>query len=175
VQVPRIVPLPDHLAPDSINLLERAARQRGADATCLSADGRRLVAIYFLGYAVEMCLSAAYFRSIGFAPNTPIDRETRRRRMAQARQILLPDGQPLMSCDPHPLVGWARYLEWQRNLSGGLSDPERERLREAIRRAGIVYRHWRPELRYKLTQAQAPQLAEVRLAAEWFIQNIGRL
>jgi hypothetical protein len=81
----------------------------------------------------------------------------------------------LMSSDPPPLVGWSRYLEWQRNLSGSLRDQERERLREAIRRAGIVYRHWRPELRYKLTEVREVQLAEVRFATEWFIQHLGRL
>lgn len=171
----RIAPLADHLAPDSIGLWERAARQRVADADSLSANGRRLVAVYFLGYAVEMCLCAAYFRSVGFAPGTAIDRETRRRRMTQARQIQASDGRPLMSGDPHPLVGWARYLEWQRDLSGKLSDQARGRLREAVRRAGVVYRHWRPELRYKLTEASAVQLSEVRLAAEWFLQNSGRL
>jgi hypothetical protein len=103
VPVSRIVPLADHLAPDSINLLERAAKQRVADAACLSADGRRLVAIYFLGYAVEMCLTAASFRSVGFAPNTPIDRETRKRRMIQVRQVQSSDGQPLMSSEPRRL------------------------------------------------------------------------
>jgi hypothetical protein len=173
--VSRIVPLAEHLAPDSINLLERAARQRAADAACLSADGRRLAALYLLGYAVEMCLTAAYFRSVGFAINAPIDRETRKRRMTQARQIEGSDGQPLMSSDPHPLVGWARYLAWQRDLSGHLTGQERDRLREAVRRAAIVYHHWRPELRYKLTEAREPHLAEVRLATEWFLQNLGRL
>src|SRR5262249_28977016 len=156
VQVSRIVPLADHLAPDSISLLERAAKQRVDDAACLSADGRRLIAIYFLGYAVEMCLCAALFRSVGFASGTPIDRETRKRGITRAGQIQSSDGQPLMSGDPPPLVGRARYLEWQRGLSGALSDQERGRLREAVRRAGIVYRHWRPELRYKLTEAGEP-------------------
>jgi len=122
-----------------------------------------------------MCLASACFRSIGFALNTPIDRETRKRRMTHARQRRLPDGEPLMSSDPHPLVGWARYLEWQRKLSATLSRQEGQRLREAVRRAAIVYRHWRPELRYKLTEAREPQVAEVRLSAEWFIQNLGRL
>jgi hypothetical protein len=173
--VSRIVSLADHLAPDSINLLERAAKQRMTDAACLSADGRRLTAVYFLGHAVEMCLCAAFFRSVGFAPNTPIDRDTRKRRMTHARQIQASDGQPLMSSDPHPLVGWARYLEWQRGLSGALSNQERGRLGEAVRRAGIAYRHWRPELRYKVTEVGAPVLAEVRMAAEWFIQHLGRL
>ncbi len=170
-----IVPLAEHLAPDTITRLERAAKQRVADADCLNSNGRRMVALYLLGYAVEMSLSATYFRSVGFALNTPIDRETRKRRMTQARQIRSPDGEPLMSSDPHPLVGWARYLEWQRELSGAPSDQEKARLRESIRRAGIVYRHWRPELRYKLTEARGPQFAEVRLAVDWFVQNLGRL
>jgi len=173
--VSRVHALADHLAPDSISLLERSAQQRVSDATCLSKDGRRLVALYLLGYAVEMCLAAAYFRSVGFAPNAPIDRETRKRRMAQARQIQAVDGMPLMSSDPHPLVGWARYLQWQRQLSETLGQPEQGRLREAVRRAEIVYRHWRPELRYKSTEVREAQLAEVRFAAEWFIQNLRRI
>jgi len=173
--VSRVHALADHLAPDSISLLERSAQQRVNDATCLSTDGRTLIALYLLGYAVEMCLAAAFFRSDGFAPNTPIDRETRKRRMAQARQIQAEDGVPLMSSDPHPLIGWARYLQWKRRLSETLSQPELERLREAVRRAQIVYRHWRPELRYKSTHVRVAQLTEVRLAAEWFIQNLGRI
>ncbi len=85
-----IVPLADRLAPDSIRLLERGAKQRLDDAAYLSADGRLLLAIYLLGYAVEMCLCAAYFRSVGFAPNTPIDRETRKRRMTQRGRFRRP-------------------------------------------------------------------------------------
>jgi hypothetical protein len=173
--VSRITPLASHLAPDTITRLERAAKQRVDDADCLSSDGRRMAALYLLGYAVEMCLSAAYFRSIGFPLNTTIDREMRKRRMTQARQLRSSDGKPLMSSEPHPLVGWARYLEWQRELSGSLSAQGRARLRESIRRAGIVYRHWRPELRYKLTEVKPPQFVEARLAVEWFVQNLGRL
>jgi len=173
--VSAIVPLADHLAPDTIARLERAAQQRVADADYLNSAGRRTVALYILGYVVEMCLTAAYFRSIRFSETAPIDRETRRRRMTQARQIRASDGESLMSSDPHPLVGWARYLERQRHLSGGVSAREKTRLREAIRRAEIVYRHWRPELRYKVTEVRDLQFAEVRLAVAWFIQNLGRL
>jgi hypothetical protein len=175
VRVSRIAPLSAHLAPDCIIRLERAAEQRVADALCLIAAGRTLGALYFHGHAVEMCLSAAYFRSAGFATTTPIDRETRKRRMTQARQIQSSHGEPLMSSDPHPIVGWARYLKWQRESVGRSSRQEAARLREAVRRAEIIYRHWRPELRYKMTDVREEQLAEVRLAAEWFIQNLGRL
>jgi hypothetical protein len=80
-----------------------------------------------------------------------------------------------MSSDPHPLVGWASLLQWQRLQVGDPSNAERERLRDAVRRASVVYRHWRPELRYKVTDVNEAQLGEVRLATEWFIQRLGLL
>lgn len=80
-----------------------------------------------------------------------------------------------MSSDPHPLDGWARLLEWQRLQVKDVSNADRERLKDATRRASIVYRHWRPELRYKVTDVNPAPLAEVRLATDWFIQHIGRL
>lgn len=171
----QIPDLAAHIAPDNIRQLERSAQQRLDEAACLSANGWALAALYLLGYSVEMCLAAAYFRSAGFDPALPIDRETRKRRMAHARTIQTETGQPLMSGDPHPIVGCARYLRWHRQLSGKLSTQDQKTLTEAVRRAEIVYRHWRPELRYKTTQVQAAQLAEVRLAAEWFNQNVGRI
>lgn len=169
-----VVALAEHLAPDSVRRLERAAKMRVDEAAHLCASKWKLTAVYLLGYSVEMCLAAAYFRSVGFALDVPITPETRIRRMTQARQILSADGEPLMSTDPHPLVGWARYLEWHRAITG-VTEKERERLRDAKHRATIVYRHWRPSLRYKIAEVSERQLAETRISAEWFLQNIGRL
>lgn len=168
-------PLADHLAPDCVARLERAARRRFGEAVDLIERKRFLAAVYLVGYASEMCLTAALFRAAGFTPTMPISRDARQRRMAQARQLVSDDGQTLMSGDPHPPVGWARYLQWQRTAAGNLTGQDRGRLREAVRRAGVIYRHWRPELRYKVTDVRPDQLAEVRLAAEWFVQGIGRL
>src|SRR4051812_7371020 len=103
------VPLAERLAPDTIARLERAAANRFATAELLRKEDRRLAALYFYGYSVEMCLSAAYRRSAGFGANTPIDRDTRQRRMTQARQLRTLAGDFLMNGDPHPLVGWARF------------------------------------------------------------------
>jgi hypothetical protein len=167
----RIIPLADHLAPDSIYRLERAAEQRYDEADRLVSHKRLLAAVYFYGYSVEMCLSVAYYRSAGFPPNAAIDQDTRRRRMAQARQLQTSTGQPLMSSDPHPLVGWARFLEWQRSASATLSAKESQRLKECIHRAESVYKHWRPELRYKTTDVTPNQLGEVRGAASWFLDH----
>jgi len=148
---------------------------RHEDANELAESNRHLSAIYFHGYAVEMCLTAAVFRALDWKANDPIDRDTRHRRMVQARKQDDIDGDKVMSSDPHPLVGWARYLRWLRSTSDASPKGDVDRLEEAIRQAATVYRHWRPELRYKLRDVENRQLVEVRRATGWFIQQIGSL
>src|SRR5579885_3763760 len=148
----------ERLAPDTINKLERAAQNRYQSANILWDEGRRLAALYMYGYAAEICLASAYFKSAGFAPNAEIDRDSRKRRMAQARLLEMPNGEKLMSSDPHPIIGWARFLEYQRILVGGLSERDRQRLREAIKNAALIYAYWRPELRYKVVDVNIEQL-----------------
>jgi hypothetical protein len=169
-----ILPLAERLAPDTVTRLERAALQRFTTAEVLRAK-RPLAALYLYGYAAEICLAAAYFRCAGFPSHAPIDRDTRRRRMAQARQLRTFAGEPLMTSDPHPLVGWARFLEWQRLASGDLPAEDSQRLREAIHKAISIYNYWRPELRYKTLDIADEQLDEVRRAAKWLIDNRARL
>src|SRR6516165_311227 len=121
-----VLPLAERLSPDTVARLERAAQHRYATAEVLrtQTQPRRLAALYLYGYSAEMWLCAAYFRSAGFRPNDPIDRDTRHRRMAQARQLRLTSGEFLMNSDPHPLVGWARFLKWQRTSSPALAAPD---------------------------------------------------
>ena len=172
----RVAPFANHLAPDSVCRLERAAERRYEDAVRLLAEPRHhLAALYLFGYCAEMCLSAPFFRGAGFHVNAPIGRDMRQRRMAQARQLRTPTGQPLMNSDAHPLVGWARFLNWQRSASSELTDQEGQRLHEAINKAELIYKHWRPELRYKTSDVMLEQLAEARKAASWFIENRGLL
>jgi hypothetical protein len=80
-----------------------------------------------------------------------------------------------MSGDPHPLIGWARLLEWQRMSSGALSVKESSLLKEAVTKAEQIYRHWRPELRYKIVDVTRGQIDEASRAASWFIKNRGQL
>ncbi len=129
-----------------------------------------LAALYFFGYSVEMFLCAAYYRGAGFLPNAPIDRDARQRRMAQARRLQTATGEPLMNSDPHPLVGWARFLERQRCASPTLTPRESQLLKESVTKAMVIYKHWRPELRYKTIDVTPEQLAEVQSAASWFVQ-----
>ena len=163
------------LAPSTVRQLERAAEKRFEEGECLKKQSRLLGALYLYGYSVEMCLAAAYFRRAGFRPDQSITEDERRRRMAHARQTPHPDGEPLMSKTSHPLVGWAQYLQWHRRLSGALTSQDEQRLREAVQKAKHVYKHWRPELRYKTTDVATGQLDEVRRCVSWFIEQRGRL
>lgn len=169
--------LADRLAPDSIRSLERAAELRFGDAEVLRQSGggeSLLAAVYLYGYVIEMCLTAAYFRAAGLAPDEMLDNDTRRARMARLRQLLDESGKALMGADPHPLVGWAQGLRFQRRLVGA-SESVSRRLDDAIDYTKRAYRHWRPELRYKVAQVPPDQLEDVRRAAEWLLRQRGNL
>lgn len=162
-------PFAERLAPDTVVRLERAARERFLSGSALQEEGRRLAALYLFGYIAEICLSAAYLRRAGFPIHAAIDRDTRHRRMVQARQLRQTSGEPLMSSDPHPIVGWARFLLWQRNLSGKLKPAEVDLLNGAVNRAVIIYNYWRPELRYKIVEIAPKQLEAAQDAAAWLL------
>jgi hypothetical protein len=165
----------ERLAPDTVASLERASVSRYKTAEILRLQsGHSLAAIYFYGFSAEMSLSAAYFRSAGFNRLTHIGRDLRNRRMAQARQLRDVEGRPLMNSDPHPIVGWARCLAWQRAIPGELEPPDSQRLTEVIRKSHTVYAYWRPELRYKTRNFPSEALDEVRGAVRWIIENQSR-
>jgi hypothetical protein len=162
----------ERLAPDTVNRLERAARHRYESANVLWKEKRRLAALYMFGYTAEICLATAYYRCAGFAPNAEIDRETRNRRMAQARLIEMPNGDRLMPArDAHPILGWARFLEYERIRVGNPSAQDRQRLREAVAKAALVYSYWRPSLRYKVVDFGDEALQKVQKAAKWLLDN----
>src|SRR5438552_19158371 len=71
----QVTPLANHLAPDSVNRLERAAEVRHDDAKVLMKAHRLLGTVYLLGHSAEMCVVAAYFRASGFTAVRLIDRD----------------------------------------------------------------------------------------------------
>jgi hypothetical protein len=170
-----VLPLAARLAPNTIRQLECAAEKRYQEGDCLKKQNRLLAALYLYGYSVEMCLAAACFRRAGISPGKTITEDERHRRMAFARQTPHDDGEPLMSNAPHPLVGWARYLQWQWRATEALTSQDEQRLRESVQKAKQVYKHWRPELRYKTTDVAPSQLDEVRRCVCWFVEQRGRL
>ena len=80
-----------------------------------------------------------------------------------------------MNSDPHPLIGWARFLEWQKSASGALAAEDAQRLSEAVNKAVEIYSYWHPELRYKVVHITEPQLQVVRGAAVWLKDNQDKL
>ena len=91
--------------------------------------------------------------------------------MAQARLLVMPNGERMMSHEPHPIVGWARFLEHQRLADPRLTNSDRQRLREAIHKAEFIYSYWRPELRYKVVDLGDEPLRKVQKAAKWLLDN----
>lgn len=81
----------------------------------------------------------------------------------------------MMNSDPHPLVGWARFLEWQRSASGAIAPSAAQRLKEAVNKAIEIYNYWRPELRYKVIEITESQLSAVRVATMWLKENQSKL
>lgn len=164
-----VLPLAERLSPDTVAKLESAGLHRFESAEKLRIHARRLAALYFYGYSAEMWLAAAYFRSAGFRPHDPIDPDTRHRRMGQARQLRLMNG------DPHPLVGWARFLQWQRSAAGRLAESDAQMLQAAVNKTIEIYHYWRPELRYKVVEITDAQLTTVRRAVTWLRDNQSNL
>jgi hypothetical protein len=165
----------DHLGYDCVASLQRAAQLRFDDAKRLGEARHNLAALYLLGYAVESSLAAASFRQAGYRRNTPIDRDARNRRMVWARRTIASDEAPLMSSDPHPLVGWARLLQHQHAVAPNLPEKRARLLAELVRRTTIVYRNWRPELRYKTTVVSSERLEFVLKNVEWLLDTIDSL
>src|SRR4051812_29277882 len=88
---------------DSVKEFECAAAERFIEAELLHKRSRDLAAIYLWGYAVEMRVKAAFFRSAGFAPPQAISRTDRADHAALARTLglLNPPG-------PHEISVWAQ-------------------------------------------------------------------
>jgi hypothetical protein len=159
--------------PDTIDDLEQAACNRYDEGEGLRKQNHLLAALYLYGYSVEMCLAAAYFRRFGFARGDTIEPKHRKRHMEQAQQTVDGAGEPLMAPGAQPLPGWARLLEWQRRRQPSKPlGPEEERLfSEAVVKARMVYRHWRPRLRYTSLVVTLEQIEEVRRCVSWFIDH----
>jgi len=158
------LPLSQRLGDDSIASFSRAAVQRWKDAEVLRRAGRRLAAIYLLGYSTEMLLKAAYFRSLGFASDrviSPSDREQARGEYGKLGLVQKP-GQ-------HDLTGWAQLLVAKRYDLGTPHAPGVDR--QIVNQAQTIYDHWLETIRYHSTRVYRQEFESVRDAVLWFHQN----
>jgi hypothetical protein len=152
---------------DRIRAFESAADQRFSEAELLGKHGHNLIAIYLYGYVVEILCKAACYRFDGKGIRDEIDEAYRKQVALKAQSY------NITIHGPHDLVGWARLLvERKKHIR---PDCDRELLQHVESNAEVVYKHWRPEMRYRATQAIDPQLQDVRAATLWIHSNYERI
>ena len=152
----------------TVESFRSAARERYRDGVQLADAGRRLGAIYLLGYSVEMLLKAAYFRLRGWGdtPITVADMNQARNRAINVLHLTWNDRL-------HDLVGWVTLLINERVT---LQQPLAWRFRRTLNaRVGIVYRNWREHLRYHDSIPYATELNSVRATATWLLAQYPQL
>ncbi len=157
----------EQIGADTIQKLEAASDRRFREAEILNDNNGLNGAIYLYGYVAEMCLTASYFRLIGYSTKSEITRDDRILAVQNARDL------NIMSLREHDILGWARFLVVTRKKKskGFTSNMERE----GVSAAQDLYSRWRPSLR---DRAMAPAPGDVRAvqeSAKWFLQNHGRL
>jgi len=155
---------------DTVGKLVLAARRRYAEANRLLPN-EPLGAVYLLGYTIEMRLKVAYYRVIGFAPNTLITDRDRRQAQAQIRTRFPGSSMPA----GHNLIGWAWLLEHTRaSLRGAIALPPlvATQMNAHVGNAALC---WREVLRYRANKPYNEELAAVQRAARWFKRNASKL
>jgi hypothetical protein len=158
--------LATRIGPDTLGKLERAARRRFAEARKLAAD-EPLGAIYLYGYSVEIRLKAAYFRTMGLGPSSPIS-QARAIAEAQTRTLLGVRG-PV----GHNLYGWATLLQTVRlNLSKPLDSAM---VREMYAHVLNIEACWTEVIRYRANRPYDEEIQAVQTGANWFRVNASRL
>ncbi|HOB73075.1 MAG TPA: hypothetical protein PKG54_00990 [Phycisphaerae bacterium] len=162
---------------DTLAKFESAARLRFREAERLYEQGEALGAIYLYGYSVEICLKAAYYRTIGLVPSSAIDFKLHRK--PAENEI---DGMEGLLKHPvgdgpkagRHVVGWARLLESTRGKPGGkpMDSDLATRMHE---HALTIFECWAEFLRYRGNKPYNKELEAVRTAANWFRRNASRL
>ena len=156
---------------DTLGKLERAARRRYAEALHLAPD-EPLGAIYLFGYTIEIRLKAAYYRVVGLATPSPIDRVRRQFGESRIRTLLLLSSRTAVG---HNLIGWARLLEDARASTPGVAALPLPMATQMYAHVQNVAACWTEVLRYRANKPYNEELTAVRSGAEWFKRNARRL
>lgn len=164
---------------DSVANFERASRRNYLDAEALRRAERRFGAIYLYGYAVEMTLKAAYFRTLfvarGMSVTTKTNRKTRNDEWHLRHQLSSPASPSLFAerHNQHDIEVWALLLVWRRNnLEMGYPSRFAGQITD---RATNVFRNWREYMRYRSSPVPRHELAGVREDCLWFRRNYHQL
>ena len=147
---------------DNLSGLELARYERFADSRVLARGGRRLGAIYLLGYFVEITLKVAFFRSLGFSTEEPITIRDLKTVAALARNDLSVSEGPEGF---HSFVFWAQALvELCRHCDRPLP---RELSLELAWRCQRMSTFWSPSLRYSRDVTQQDDWQTFLADADW--------
>lgn len=143
------------------------------DGLALAGQGRRTGAIYLWGYCAEMCLKAAYFRSL-MLPDT--DQIT----IGGHIQPAINRGRNQMGIAwpnqgaGHNVRAWAELLVAERAATPGMAFAAdfAQEVQACGQRIGEL---WKESLRYHNNLAYQHEVTKVRLAAEWLLVNLDSL
>lgn len=159
--------LPRH---ETIAEFEAARFDRFHDALTLGAEGRRLGAMYLLGYFVEMTLKSAFFRLLGFRADEPIAAKDLKTAAGLARHDLQVDVDPEQY---HGLVFWVQAIIALRDHFG---DPvPYDVLRELAWRSQRMSAYWRPSMRYSRDVTVPNDWRGLLADAHWLRENCDKL
>jgi hypothetical protein len=165
----RMPGLASRLGAESIDSLQRAAKERYEEATLLFYGSRKYAAVYLYGYAIEMWLKAAFFHNEGLkGVFDSLDRSDLQRGWNQhgPAGIVLPPGS-----NWHSYEVWADLLVYIRRVAGFFAPyPPAVELR-ILQEARNAKQHWDVSMRYNHVAVSDLEVIEVRDAATWFQQN----
>jgi hypothetical protein len=154
--------------PELVQDLELAAEQRYWEGMHLMAEGRWGAGIYLMGYATEMVLKAAVFRTDGASPADDV-----RSRLGPARVwggVFLPN---VPHESYHSLWFWYRLLRQKRQWWGRPIPWEFDQA--CLRGVRSLYSIWWVEMRYRPDNAGPDQADVVYEHTTWLLENRLRL
>lgn len=143
--------------------LHSTAMERYWDGLALATgqEGRRLGAIYLLGYVAEIVLKVAFFRVCGLPPYQAVSLKMATTH-ASWRGLSL-----------HDVNAWAALLIEERRLRGRPFEPVFAS--QLKRHVMLVTANWREALRYRHSAASEMELVEVFQGVDWLLGNSNAL
>lgn len=158
---------------DSICSFREAARRRYADGLHAADSGdreRRTVAVYLWGYAVEMTLKAAVYRTLGYSDGQPLVIKFK-----TVAGIATSYGMTWQGANLHAVDEWARLLVAVRASPPIATPMSAGAASELLRRSGGVARTWAEWVRYHANVAYPYELSRMRDQATWFVSRFDSL
>jgi hypothetical protein len=152
------MPLRHRLGAEILQNLELAAERRYWEGITLASEGFSTAGVYLLGYAGEMFLKFAYFRSSGIRLGDPVT-------FGPASKFAKTYIPTVGSDHFHSLWYWAHLLRKRRRLLGNPLPPAIDN--QLLRRARRLHQNWCVELRYSPIIAAADELSAVYNDITW--------